>query len=150
MAADNFGFVQALGKFKDLRRESLVLLSNQAQNYFVKSFTNQGFNGEGWKEVNRRIEDKPAYKYPKKKGLSRRTKPILIGSGDLRRQVAGMAKTAQITDDNLRMIVDLPYAARHNEGLKGMPKRQFIEQTSELTKMQNDKIKQILDKLWQR
>ena len=42
------------------------------------------------------------------------------------------------------------YAARHNEGLDGMPKRQFIGQSQYLNKQIADKIKKELDKLLQK
>ena len=117
-----FKFEQVKKQLVAMQRETLVLLSNQAQNYFVKSFKNQGFNGEPWKEVQRRTPDTKAYKYPKKKGLQRRTSPILIGAGfkkrggTLRLAVSNMARTAQIGNGTVRMIVDLPYAAIQNDG----------------------------------
>lgn len=39
-----------------------------------------------------------------------------------------------------------PYAARHNEGLDGMPKRQFIGKSAYLNRQIFDKIKRELDK----
>jgi phage gpG-like protein len=147
MAEYKFGFDEILKKLKQTQRSVMVQLSNQAQNYFVKSFTKQGFNGVEWDNVQRRMQGYKAYKYPRARS---RTNPILVETGTLRRAVSAMNRTAEITDDRLRMVVDLPYAARHNEGLKGMPKRQFVGQTDELTQMQTDKIREIVDKIWQR
>lgn len=150
-----FNFEQFKKKLAQSRREALVLLSNQAQNYFLRSWKTQGFDGASWKEVNRRIEGTKAYKYPKTKGLQRRTNPILIGSGykvrggTLRRAVSNMARTAEISHNRIRMVVDLPYAAVINEGGKNMPQRQFIGQTNELTKMQKEKINEVISKVWQ-
>ena len=129
-------------------------MSNQAQNYFLSSFKNQGFDGQQWQEVKRRTPGTPEYKYPKTKGLQRRTSPILTGAGyrirggTLRRAVSSMARTSEISQNKLRMIVDLPYANILNEGGKNMPKRQFVGQTSELTKMQHDKIEDIFKRVW--
>ena len=149
-----FKFEQVKKQLVAMQRETLVLLSDQAQNYFVKSFKNQGFNGEQWKEVQRRTPDTKAYKYPKKKGLQRRTSPILIGAGykirggTLRDAVGSMSRTREIGNGIVRMIVDLPYAKAQNEGNKHLPRRQFIGQTPELTNMQVKKIEQIVTKIF--
>jgi phage gpG-like protein len=147
------------------RRELLVLLPNQAQNYFVRSFKSQSWNGVAWKEVQRRMEGTSAYKYPKTKGLQRRTSPILVGAGwkirggALRRAVSNMARTVETSADRFRMIIDLPYAEIHNEGGQGkafgkysftMPKRQFVGQTQTLTDMQRYKIDQIVTKVFKK
>ncbi len=136
------------------QRETLVLLANQAQNYFLSSFKKQGFDGKEWEEVKRRIPGEKAYKYPKTKGLQRQTAPILIGAGykkrggELRRDVSNMARTAQLSVERVRMIVDLPYAEVHNDGGKNIPMRKYIGQTDELTRMQHDKIDQIFKGIW--
>ncbi len=146
MAEDKFGFDRLLKNLKQYQRASMVQLSNQAQNYFVKSFTNQGWNGVEWKKVQRRTEGTSAYKYPRARS---RTNPILVETGTLRRAVSAMSRTANISEFRSEMIVDLKYAARHNDGLKNMPMRKFIGQTNELTQMQTEKIKEIVDKIWQ-
>ena len=196
MSASSLNFSQVRQKLEQSQRELLVLLPNQAQNYFLSSFKNQGFDGQPWKEVQRREDGTKAYKYPKSKGLQRRTSPILVGAGykvrggTLRRAVSNMSRTAQIRTNGFRMIVDLPYAAIHNEGgtiNKGassrtmnfkvnmktgrtkfstakranfqqdvnigahsinMPKRQYIGQTTELTRMQEELITKTIDRIW--
>ena len=142
-------------KLAQSEREVMVLLSNQAQNYFLQSWRNQAFDGESWKEVQRRTEGTKAYKYPKEKGLQRRTAPILVGSGwkkrggTLRRAVSTMSRTAEnIGPFKVRMIVDLPYAKVINEGGRNMPQRQFVGQTAELTRMQTEKIENIISRIW--
>lgn len=153
--ADKFHLSEISAKVKQADREILVMISNQAQNYFLSSFKKQGFDGKEWKEVQRRTAGTKAYKYPKTKGLQRRTSPILVGAGykvrggTLRRSVSVMARTAQIGRGTLRMIVDVPYAKYLNNGTPKMAKRQFIGQTRELTAMQNKTITQIVDKIWQ-
>jgi len=152
---DKFGLDKVISNLARSQREVLVLLSNQASKYFLDSFTKQSWDGQSWKQVQRRESGTKAYKYPKTKGLQRRTSPILVGAGyktrggTLRRAVSTMARTAEVSSDKVRMIVDLPYAQRHNEGLD-MPKRTFVGQTDDLTRMQIEKIKEIMDKIWQR
>lgn len=101
-------------RLAETKRVLPIVLSKQAENYFTGSFTKQGLGTDKWQEVNRRIAGTNEYKYPKFKGLSRRTKPILIGTGALRRKVSNSIRTA--TWDNISLIVDLPYASVHNEG----------------------------------
>ena len=161
---DKFNFESVKQKLATSRRELLKRLSEQAQNYFVSSFKKQAWNGQPWKEVQRREEGTKAFKYPKTKGLQRRTQPILIGAGwqkrggTLHRAVSTMARTAELTAGGFRMIVDLPYAEIHNEGGQGkafgkysftMPKRQFVGQTEELTQKQTKTIEKVITKIWQ-
>lgn len=143
------------GKFKlDVVRQKLDeansriprLLSKHAENYFVASFAKQSFNHDAWQEVKRRIPGTDEYKYPKERGLSRRTKPILVGTGRLRRAVSNSTRT--MTPKQVRLVVDLPYAKNHNEG-DTVPQRQFIGQTPELTRQQKDIIENEVNKIWQ-
>lgn len=152
--ADHLNFADVQKKLVQARREILTILPNQAQNYFVKSFTDQGIGGKPWKEVQRRIPGDKAYKYPKTKGLQRRTSPILIGAGwkkrggTLRRAVSTMARTTATSENGFRMIVDVPYASYLNDGTDNMVARSFIKQTPELTEMQTEKINQIISKIF--
>lgn len=139
------GLRSAVGVVRDVLP---TLLANQAQNYFVSSFTKQGFDGVKWQEVKRRIEGTPEYKYPAKKDLGRRTRFILIGKGStkLRRAVNNSVRVK--TWPLVQLVVDLPYAKAQNEGnpARNLPKRQYMGQTEELTRMQHELIKRELDK----
>lgn len=119
-------------------------LANQSRNYFVKSFSDQAWEGKAWPEVNRRKKGTPEYKYPKKKDLGRRTRPILIGKGStkLRRAVANSIRVKSWPV--VRLVVDLPYARRHNEGLKGMPKRKYMGDSKLLRAKQVKTIKRFI------
>lgn len=153
--ADKFNFDQIQKKLSQTKRELLVLLTNQAQNYFVESFRKQGWNGEPWEEVQRRKPGTKSYAYPKTRGLQRRTSPILIGAGykvrggTLRRTISTMTRTRVISENSARMVVDLPYAVYLNEGTPNMPKRQFVGQTPELTQMQTNKVNEVMARIWQ-
>ena len=152
---NRFNFAEVRQKLLQTRRELLVLLSNQAQNYFVSSWQKQGFDGKSWKEVQRRTPGTKSYKYPKSKGLQRRSSPILVGSGykvrggTLRREVSTMARTAQIKESGFRMVVNSDYAIYHNEGTPKMAQRRFVGQTNELTEMQKRTIAKVVDKMWE-
>jgi len=151
---NKLNFDKITAQIPQVERELLVSLGNQAQNYFVSSWRKQGFGDDKWKEVQRREQGTKAYKYPKTKGLQRRTSPILVGAGyktrggTLRRAVSNMMRTAEIGKGRLRMVVDVPYAGYLNEGTDKMVKRQFVGQNRELTEMQEKKIKQIYDKMF--
>lgn len=138
MANDHMSFENLKNQIFAMKRTIPVLLANQAMNYFLSSFDKQGWNGESWQEVKRRIEGTPEYKYPLHSDLGRRTRAILIGKGStrLRRAVNNSVKIAEFP--TVLLEVDLPYARVHNEGnpARGIPKRQYMGQTAELTKMQ--------------
>lgn len=123
---------------QNLKRTELQLakeVAATATKYYVNSFKKQAWGGKSWKEVKRRTPGTPEYIYPKKRGLSRRRKPILVGRGALRREVNASAK--KITTKNIQFAVRLKYGNVHNEGLpmkngKRMPKRQFMGWNREL------------------
>ena len=66
-------------KFDKAILDAPKALANEGVKQFVNNFETQSFEGNKWKEVQRREPGTFAYKYPKSKGLSRRTRPILIG-----------------------------------------------------------------------
>lgn len=147
---DKFRLWLVRDNIAQVKRELPIRLANVSQNYFVGSFTKQGFDGQQWQEVKRRIPGTPEYEYPRKKDLGRRTRPILIGkgSGKLRRAVSNSIRV-QVWPQ-VRLVVDLAYAAAHNEGnpARNLPKRQFIGQTPELTLQQEAIMKRYFDSIW--
>lgn len=130
-------------EFSQLKRELPVLIGNDAQRFFVDSFKKQGWTDGGfqkWKTPQRRIPGTPAYKYPKNKDKGRKTRATLIGKSGgtkqgahahLRQSVNNSVKKASW--DQILFSVPQPYAKRHNDGLKGMPKRKFMGNSKELT-----------------
>jgi hypothetical protein len=142
---NKFELDKLLNNVSRVKREVPILIANQAQNYFVSSFTKQGWSDTGaWKEVKRRIEGTTEYKYPAFKGLSRRTKPILVMSGRLRRAVSGSIREA--TFDRIRLVVALPYAAAQNYGNNKIVARKFMGDSRELREKQLRLIKTSFDK----
>ena len=119
--------------------------------YFNDSFKNQGWEGQEWKVPKRKIEGTPEWKYPKTKGLGRRTSNTLVRTGRLRREVATSLRES--TFEKIKFQVNVPYAAVHNYGLpiRGgqMPKRTFMMNTPKLKQLQMNKIKEFIDKTWQ-
>lgn len=115
---------------------SLILIGNEARNFFVANFRKQGF------------DDKSVEKWtPRKKQEKRAGRNILVKSGDLRRsiRVKGYSKTKL----SILLATDLKYASVHNFGERAgrgkgfkMPKREFIGDSYNL----NEKVKKIIVK----
>jgi hypothetical protein len=77
-------------QFAEFKKTFLIKESNEIKNFFIASFRNQGFTDkslEAWKQVKRRIEGTKEYKYPKTKGLGRRTRAINVGTGRTRKSI---------------------------------------------------------------
>ena len=142
-----FKLDRVLANLQATKREIPQKLANQAVNHFTDNFNKQGFDGDRWKEVKRRIPGTREYLYPKRKGLSRRKKPILIGTGRLRRAVAA---SKQISTFNLiKLVVDLPYAKVHNEGGANTPKRVYMGDSRALKAKQVALIEKEIDRIWE-
>lgn len=118
-------------------------MANVGTNFFISNFDKEGFQDGAltkWKTPERKISGTKSYKYPKKKDLGRRTRKTLVKSGKLRRYVNSSAK--EKTFKRIVWRVGLPYAARHNEGLSGMPERKFMGSSKTLNTLFRKKIKE--------
>lgn len=130
----------------EVKHDLPILLANQAQRHFTDSFQTAGLDGKKqWDEVKRRQYWTPEYKYPKNKGLSRRTSPILVRTGKMRRAVSNSIRNA--TFDNIRLTSGgITYGTYHNVGTANIPKRTFMKQTPQLTKKQDELILKTVNK----
>lgn len=146
MADNKFGFGEVKRKITEMKVDLPVVLANQAQNFFVSSWAKQGWDGTKWKEPNRKIPGTPEYKYPIGKKLGRRTRATLVQTGALRRAVSNSIRSK--TFDNVRLVVDLPYAEVHNDGGENMPARPYMKDSPILRIQQQKKIKEFTDKVW--
>ncbi|MEB0262920.1 hypothetical protein [Mucilaginibacter sp. 10I4] len=150
-----FNFQKVIDNITQVKRELPMLLANDAQKYYLDAFKSQGWNGSQWAEVERRKPDTNAYKYPAKKGLSRRTKPILQGTGRLRREVSLVAGNARIRYEryNFRVTLTLdnnmvPYAKYNNDGTKNIPQRKFMGDSPQLRTILYNRINKYMDNVW--
>ena len=146
-----FGFQKVKENITRMKVELPKVLANQAQNFFVSSWDKQGWDGAEWKVPQRRIEGTKEYKYPKTKDLGRHTRATLVKTGRLRRAVSNSIRSQ--TFNQVRLVVDLPYAKIHNDGLPmkngvNMPKRTFMKDSPILRVKQEQKIKEFTDKVW--
>ena len=130
MAKQNkFNFKGIEKKARTTLENAMVEIGNAAKSFFVENFRKQGFddkNVEKWK--------------PRKKADKRAGRAILVKTGDLRRSI--IRNPANRAALSIKISTDLVYAARHNNGLKGMPKRQFMGDSYNL----NERIKKIIVK----
>ena len=130
MAKSNkFNLKQAEQKARKALEAAIVDVGNTAKVFFVESFRKQGF------------DDKTVQKWkPRKVADKREGRAILVKTGDLRRSIIrNPANRAALT---IKISTDLVYAARHNNGLKNMPKRQFMGDSYNL----NEKVKAVIVK----
>ena len=132
------GAFKALYKrMESVQRDLPSVLANEGTKFWLGNFDKEGFDDGGvksWKVPERRIPGTSSYKYPKSKGLSRRIKKTLIGTGKLRRAVNNSVKEKTFKRIVWRVGSEVPYAARHNEGLNKMPKREFMGESKTLNK----------------
>lgn len=130
MAKQNkFNFKGIEKKARTTLENAMVEIGNAAKSFFVENFRKQGFddkNVERWQ--------------PRKKADKRAGRAILVKTGDLRRSI--IRNPANRASLSVKISTDLVYAARHNNGLKGMPKRQFMGDSYNL----NERIKKIIVK----
>lgn len=153
MAKSKFNFGRVIENMRRVKKELPITLANDIKNDFLMNFRNQGFEGQKWKEVQRRIPGTKAYNGKKDPG--KRTRNILQGkgSGRLRKDVANSIKEA--TWDRILLQVNNPYGQVHNEGLRAgrgagfvMPKRQFAGDSPRLRRKIKDKMIKVIDDIW--
>jgi len=112
-----------------------VLLANQAQNHFLEGFRKGGKQTDasrsGWKQ-------RKAARSRKNQGRA-----ILVQSGDLRADIKRRETSFARTVVGTRNII---YAARHNDGLAAMPKREFIGDSRALDRKNRKLIEKNLPK----
>jgi phage gpG-like protein len=149
MAQNPFKFGVIVKRYDSVALDMMREIAMANKNHFLQTFKNQAWDGKQWAEVNRRTPGTKEYEYPKSKGLKRRTRPILVGKGSLRRQVNSSIKL--VNRSRILFMVDLPYAAVHNEGgrIRGgvkLAKRQYMGQNKQTDKLTKDIIKKYVNK----
>jgi phage gpG-like protein len=145
MAKSNkFNLKQAEQKARKAMEAAIVDVGNTAKVFFVQSFRKQGWDDksvEKWKP-----RKKKTYKTKSGKTVDDTTRATLVKTGDLRRSIIrDPANRAALT---VKISTDLVYAARHNNGLKNMPKRQFMGDSYNLNEQVKKVIVKRLDKIF--
>ena len=136
--SNKFNLKQSEQKARKALEAAIVDVGNTAKVFFVESFRKQGWDDktvQKWKP-----RKKKTYRTRSGKVVDDTTRAILVKTGDLRRSIIrNPANRAALT---IKISTDLVYAARHNNGLKNMPKRQFMGDSYNL----NEKVKAVIVK----
>lgn len=143
---NKFNIDEVKKKLQATKRIVPIKLANLTQNHFVGHFNNESFESEKWQTPNRKIVGTNEYKYPKLKGLGRRTRKTLVKTGALRRATANSIRNA--TWNEIRLTNATKYAIYHNEGTENIPARPFMKDSKELRKKQVSLINLEIDKIW--
>ena len=147
--ASQFDFRRIEIRLKEAQRGLSLSLANIAKNDFLNNFREQGFNGQKWKEVQRRTAGTKAYKGNKDAG--KRTRAILQGkgSGRLRKDVANSVSDGiKNSELSYTLIVKNDYASYHNDGTAKIPQRHFVGMTPSLNKKILNKINEKFSQIW--
>ena len=133
--AKKFNFEKKIKDFQKFERTVPKRVGNVAKNHFLESFDNEGFSdgsikSDPWDER----------KSKTKRDQVAKRRQLLIQSGALKRSI----KVA--SNPTFKKIAvgsyGIKYAERHNKGLKGMPKRQFVGKS----KILDRKIRNLISK----
>jgi phage gpG-like protein len=114
-----------LKKFESQISDMVTIMGVEAKNHFTKSFNDGGFTDETLEAWT-----------PRKRTREKSGRAILVKTGRLKRSLINRKKGKYSTVIN----TSLPYAKRHNEGIK-MPKRQFIGNSGKLNRKIISRIK---------
>ena len=141
-----FNLRQVRANLEAAKRILPVKLAKLTENHFTQAFALGRLDDKIWPEVNRRKPGTKEYKYPKLRGLSRRTSPILVRTGNLRRKTSKSISNA--TWAEIKLINDAHYAKAQNEGTDTIPARPYMVQTDNLTKLQKAEIDKQIMTIW--
>lgn len=126
-----------------LKRDIPILIANNSKNHFLNGFRRGAMAGGGFTDASRT----GWLKRKKETKLSRR-KSILVKTGHLRQFIMSQGILEKAWPRVVIGTRGIVYAARHNEGLAGMPKREFIGDSKILMLKNQILIKRRLDKLF--
>lgn len=101
-----------------MKKKLPIQIAAATQRHFMDNFRTESFGGDKWEIPNRRKPDTDEYKYPKNRGLGRRTRNTLVKSGRLRRAYSNSIR--EKTFERITAIVDLDYAEAHHDGVHGI------------------------------
>jgi phage gpG-like protein len=146
MALSKFNLGEVKKRLELTKRVIPVKLAKMTENHFVGHFNNESFEDAKWQTPKRKIVGTPEYKYPKNKGLGRRTSKTLVRSGVLRRATSNSIRVANWNE--IKLINGIKYAIYHNEGTDKIPARPFMKDSPQLRKKQVSLYNTEIDKIW--
>ena len=108
-------------EFKSFMKDVTKVAANEAKAFTIENWKRQGYYIENTASF------KP-WKARKRESRRSRGKDILVDTGDLRLSI----KSRVLSKTRALVYSALPYSAKHNEGLDGMPKRTFLNDNLKL------------------
>lgn len=108
--ADKFNLKRAEKRIDATLRRTIVLIGNEAKNFFVGSFRKQGFTNRSFRRWQSRKNEVSGFGVASK---SKGGRAILVQSGDLLRSIQRKTSFSTLSTT---ISTDLPYAAMHNNG----------------------------------
>lgn len=161
--AGNFNDLQRLliRASKEIPDKALRIMGVEGKRFIDKNFRDQGFTDTSttkWKDrktVDKKGRDITRYRTNRvgqsgslnRFGSKNEGRAILVGFATGGDKLKNSFRYS-VSQGSSRVIFRTykPYAKRHNEGIEGMPKRQFIGKSAYLNQQISDKIKRELDK----
>ena len=145
---------------KEIPEKALRIMGVEGKKFIAKNFRDQGFTDTSTKKwqdrktVDKYGVDNTTYRTNRvgrqgslnRFGSRHEGRAILVGYNTGGDKLKNSFKY-HVSQSSNRVVFRTykPYAARHNEGLDGMPKRQFIGKSEFLNRQIFDKIKRELD-----
>ena len=119
---------------KEIPDKALRVIGVEGKKFIEKNFRDQGFT------------DTSTTKWEERKHETSESRAILVGFNTGGDKLKNSFKYSVSKGNNtVAFRTYKPYAARHNEGLNGMKKRQFMGKSAYLNRQIADKIKRELD-----
>jgi hypothetical protein len=145
---------------QDIPKKALAAIGTEGKNFILKNFKDEGFTDtstEKWQE--RKTEDRQGrditrYRTSRrgkagnlnKYGSHTKDRAILTGFATGGNKLRNSFKyRISLSSNTVTFYTYKEYAERHNEGLEGMPKRQFMGKSAYLENQIYKKVKNILD-----
>jgi len=130
-----FEFEKTQAKYQEFKRDVPKIIAKNSVNWFKEGFRKGGGRGGG------QTDDSLGGWAPRLKRDT--TRAILVGTADKKGGARGALRDSikKLKATWRQIIVGttrIPYAERHNEGLAGMPKREFIGDSKGLNKSNRD------------
>jgi phage gpG-like protein len=148
---------------KEIPDKALRIIGVEGKNFIAKNFNDQGFtdaSSNAWKPrktVDKRGNDLTRYKTSRRGkagelnqyGRRNIDRAILVGFNTGGNKLKNSFKyRISLGSQTVVFYTAKEYAARHNEGLDGMPKRQFIGKSAYFEEQISKKLVRELDKIF--
>lgn len=148
---------------KQIPEKALTIIEVEGKNFIQKNFQDEGFTDtsvDKWEQ--RKTEDKQGrditrYRTDRrgkrgalnKYGSDNEGRALLTGKGTGGNKLRNSIKSRVLkSTKEVKFYTSKGYAGRHNEGLDGMPQRQFMGKSKYLEGKITDKLKRELDKIF--